>query len=174
MRCIDTLPDARALVVSDDRRRLGLVGSEPLLEGLWSVVAALHEWLARHIVCHVLLGRVEGGVVGAAGRWVDEAAGDTRDKEGVVDLKLNGVLKLLVLLLEHVVETLSLYHGARETVEDETIRMSAIVTLRPCVVRLEDSVPSLALRVILQFFPDHANDNLVADKSALFHDLLIL
>jgi len=53
---------------------------------------------------------------------VDEAAGDAGDEEGVVDLKLDGVLELLVTGLEHGVEALGLGHGTGEAVEDESGR----------------------------------------------------
>jgi hypothetical protein len=50
---------------------------------------------------------------------VDEATGDTGDKELVGDLKLNSVLEGLGLGLEHAVKLDSLGNGAREAVKDE-------------------------------------------------------
>jgi hypothetical protein len=41
------------------------------------------------------------------------------DQEGVVDLQLDGVVKLLF-IAQHVIQTLSLSHGTREAVQDES------------------------------------------------------
>jgi hypothetical protein len=51
---------------------------------------------------------------------VNQSASDTGDKQRVVDLELHSVLKLLVALRKHGVETLSLRNSSGETVEDET------------------------------------------------------
>lgn len=37
---------------------------------------------------------------------------------------------------------------------------------------MEKNIPALALLVVLQLVLDHANDNVVADETALVHDLL--
>jgi hypothetical protein len=148
---VDALPDASVLVVADDGGGLGVVGGEALLEGLGVVVGALDEGLARDVVLHVHLGRVEGAVVGAARGRVDEAAGDAGDEQGVVDLELNGVLQGRLLLRQHLVEGLGLGDRPREAVEDEA---------------------ALALLVGLELALDHANDNVVADEAAGVHDLL--
>lgn len=98
-----------------------MVGTETLLEGVGVVVAALDERLAGNVVLHVLLGRVEGCVVGSAGGGVDETAGDAGDEEAVVNLELDGVLELTLALLEHGVEALGLGDGTGEAVKDETV-----------------------------------------------------
>lgn len=118
---VNGLPDARVLVVADDGRRLLVVGLETLAQRLGVVVTALHQRLARDVVLHVVLGRVEDAVVGTAGSRVDETARDARDEKGVVDLELDRVLQGQVALAEHGVETLGLGDGAREAVEDEAI-----------------------------------------------------
>lgn len=148
---VETLPDTGLLVVADDGSRLGVVGSEALLEGLRVVVGALDEGLASDVILHILLGRVEGAVVGASGSGVDEAAGNAGDEQGVVDLQLDSVLKLLVARLEHSIESLSLGDCTGEAVEDEA---------------------SLALLVVLQLLLNHANDDVIADETTLVHDLL--
>lgn len=51
---------------------------------------------------------------------MDEAAGDTRDEEGVVNLKLDGVVEGLVFCGEHGVQALGLGDSAREAVENES------------------------------------------------------
>lgn len=61
-------------------------------------------------------------VVRPARGGVDEAASDARDEEVVVDEQLDGMLELLVLLLEHGVELLGLGDGTGEAVEDESTR----------------------------------------------------
>jgi hypothetical protein len=99
-----------------------VVGGETLLEGGGVVIGALDERLARHVILHVLLGRVEGGVVGAARGRVDEAARDAGHEEGVVDLELDRVLELLVAGFEHRVQALGLDYRAGEAIEDESGR----------------------------------------------------
>jgi hypothetical protein len=121
---VDGLPDARLLVVVDDGGGLLVVGGEALLEGLGVVVGPLHQRLAGHVVPHGHLGRVEGGVVAAAGSRVDQAARDARDEQLVVDLELDRVLQGLLALAEHLVEALGLRDGAGEAVEDEAVEES--------------------------------------------------
>ncbi len=58
---VDGGPDARLLVVVDDRARLGVVRRETLLERLGVVVRSLNQRLARHVVGHALLRRVDFG-----------------------------------------------------------------------------------------------------------------
>jgi hypothetical protein len=148
---VDASPDVGLLVVGDDGRGLVVVGGQTLGEGGLVVVGTLDEGLAGDVVGHGLLGRVEDLVVRAAGGGVDETAGDTRDEQAVVDAELDGVLERLLAGLEHVVEALGLGNGAREAVEDEA---------------------RLALGVVLELALDHANHDLVADETALVHDLL--
>lgn len=118
---VDARPDARVLVVTHDGGRLFVVGGQALLEGRGVVVAALDQRLARLVVRHGLLGRVEGRVVAAPAGRVHEAACDARHEEGVVDLQLDGVLEGLVARLEHGVEGFGLGDSAGEAVEDEAV-----------------------------------------------------
>lgn len=117
---VDGLPDARLLVVAHDGGGLLVVGGQALLEGLGVVVGPLDQRLARDVVRHGHLGRVEGLVVAAARGRVHQPARDARDEQRVVDLQLHGVLELLVALLQHGVEALGLRHGTGEAVEDES------------------------------------------------------
>lgn len=117
---VDSLPDACLLVVANHGGGLLVVGVEALLEGVGVVVGPLDQGLAREVIDHGFLGRVEGGVVGAARGRVDQAARNARHQEGVVDLQLHSVLQRLVALPEHAVEALCLGHGAGEAVEDES------------------------------------------------------
>jgi hypothetical protein len=148
---INTSPDVGLLVVVDDRGGLVVVSGQTLGESCLVVVGTLNEGLASDVVGHGLLGRVEDLVVRATGSGVDETAGDTGDEQVVVDAELNGVLERLLAGLEHGVEALSLGDGTREAVEDEA---------------------RLALGVVLELALDHANHDLVADETALVHDLL--
>lgn len=116
---IQTLPDTSLLVVTHNGAGLRVVGAQALVQGLSVVVAALNQRLARDVVLHVLLGRVEGTVVRASGGWVDETAGDALDEKAVVNLQLNGVLESLFALLEHGVEAFGLRDGTGEAVKDE-------------------------------------------------------
>lgn len=135
-------PDALLTVVVGHGGRLGVVGAKALLERLGIVVGPLDQGFAGDIVRHGLLGRaVEmqtivsisiseakmylGGrlpellvVAPPAGR-VNQPAGDARDEEVVVDFEFDGVVELLLLALEHVIELLSLGRGSRESIEDE-------------------------------------------------------
>lgn len=96
-----------------------MIGAETLLQSFGVVVGALDKGLASHVILHILLGRVEGAVIAAAGGGMHEATRDALDEERVINLQLNGVLERLIPLLEHGVETLGLGDGAREAVEDE-------------------------------------------------------
>lgn len=117
---VNTFPDAGLAIVVDHRGGLGVVSTEALLQCVRVIVAALDEGLASNVILHVLLGRVEGGVVRSAGRRVDKATGDAGDEERIVDLQLDGVLQLLLALRKHGIEALRLGNGARETVENES------------------------------------------------------
>ena len=96
-----------------------MVRAKALLERLGVVVGALDERLARNIVRHVRLRRVEDLVVGAARGGVYKAAGDAGDEERIVDLEFDGVLEGLRGGGEHVVEFLGLGYCSGEAVEDE-------------------------------------------------------
>lgn len=167
---IDALPDAGLLVVADHGGRLGVVGCKALLQSIGVVVAALNKRLARHVVLHVVLRGVKGAVVAATGCRVDQTAGDTGDQQGVVDLQLDGVLELLVALREHRVEALGLHDGAGEAIEDEPGQKSAALLVGHG--QGWEHIPSLALLIVVELLLDHANDNLIADETALVHDLL--
>lgn len=171
---VNGLPDARLLVVVDHRGGLLVVGLEALLESVGIVVGALDQWLARDVVGHLLLGRVELDVVAAARGGVDQTAGDARYEELVVNLELDGVLEGLVALAEHLVETLGLGDGAGETVKDEAAvcHMSGSVSGTTLPRLRHKNIPALALLVVVELLLDHANDNLVRDETAGIHDLL--
>lgn len=62
---------------------------------------------------------------------VDQPTGDSRDEESIGDLKLDGVVNGLVLLLEHRAKLLSLGDRSGEAVEDESD--STRETRRRCV-----------------------------------------
>lgn len=148
---INTSPDVGLLVVVDDGGGLVVVGGQTLGEGGLVVIGTLDEGLASDVVGHGLLGRVEDLVVRTTGSGVNETTGDTGDEQAVVDAELNGVLERLLTGLEHGVEALGLGDGTREAVKDEA---------------------RLALGVVLELALDHANHDLVADETALVHDLL--
>lgn len=118
---VNAAPDTSLLVVVADGGGLGVVGSQTLGQGVGVVVGALDEGLAGDVVGHVALGRVEDLVVRTAGSGVDQTASDTGDEEGVVDLKLNGVLELLLTGRKHLIQALGLGDSPRETVQDETV-----------------------------------------------------
>jgi hypothetical protein len=137
---IDALPDTGGAVVVDDRGGLLVVGVQALLQGLGVVVAALDQRLASDVVLHVILGGVEGGVVGTAGGGVDQAASDASNEERVVDLELDGVLQRLVALLEHNVKTLGLGDGTGEAIQNETAQTTISKELRRTEGRQEEEV----------------------------------
>jgi hypothetical protein len=121
---INAAPDTGLLIVLDNRGGLGVVGSQTLGEGVGIVIGTLDQRLSGDVVLHVLLGRVEDLVVRAARGRVDQAAGDTSHQQGVVNLQLNGVLKLLVTGDEHVIEALGLRNRPGETIQNETVHLS--------------------------------------------------
>lgn len=121
LACIDLRPDAGLLVVTDDRTRLLVVRSQSFLQRVGVIIAPLDEWLARHIISHLLLRRVEDLVVGATRGGVDEAASDARNEQIVVDLELDCVLQRLRLAGQHLVELLRLRDRPGEAIEDEAM-----------------------------------------------------
>lgn len=118
---VNSAPDTSGLVVVADRGGLGVVSSQTLSQGVGIVIGTLDQRLAGDIVDHVALGRVEDLVVRAAGSRVDQTTGDTGDEQSVVNLKLNGVLELLLAGQKHFIQTLGLGDSSGETVENETV-----------------------------------------------------
>lgn len=51
---------------------------------------------------------------------MDQTTGDARNKESIVDLELDGMLKLLVLHMEHFIQAFRLSNCSWETIENET------------------------------------------------------
>ena len=121
---INATPDTGLLVVVDNGGGLGVVGSQTLDEGVGIVIRTLDQRLSGDVILHVLLGRVEDLVVRAARGRVDQAAGDTSHQQGVVNLQLNGVLKLLVTGKKHVIEALGLRNRPGETIQNEAVHLS--------------------------------------------------
>ena len=85
-----------------------MVGGEALDKRLRVVVRALDERLARDVVRHGLLGRVEHLVVRPARRNVEQAPRDPLDKQLVVDGELKDYVNLGVPLRQHAVQALGL------------------------------------------------------------------
>ena len=52
---------------------------------------------------------------------MNKAASDAGNKKTVVDLKLHGMLKLLLLIMKHFVQSLGLCHRSGKAVKDETV-----------------------------------------------------
>lgn len=67
-------------------------------------------------------------MVGSAGSRVDKSAGDTGDKETVIDLKLDSVLEVTFPLLEHGIEAFGLGDGAGEAIENKAVASKVSVT----------------------------------------------
>lgn len=133
---VNTAPNASLLVVIADGRRLSVVSSQTLGEGLGIVVRALDQRLAGNVVLHVRLGRVKNLVVRAAGSRVDQTTSNTSDKQSVVNLQFHGMLELLLAGREHVVKALSLRNRPGETIQDETaIARQPAVASQPAIVR---------------------------------------
>lgn len=55
-------------------------------------------------------------MVGSPTCRVDQATGDTRYKELVINLELNDTIKFLFTSLKHAVKLLSLWNGSRESI----------------------------------------------------------
>lgn len=150
-----------------------MVGGKTLGQSLGIVVGALDQWLTGDVVRHILLGRVEDLVVRAAGSRVHQPAGDASHEQRVIDLQLNGVLKLLLADSEHVVQALCLSNGSGETVQDETAIARQLNSVT-CPATVFGFLPILALAVVVQFTLDHVDHDLVANQTTLVHDLLRL
>lgn len=121
---IDTPPDASLLVVVNNRSSLSVVCRQTLGKGVGVVVGTLDKRLAGDVVLHVFLGGVENLVVRPSRGGVDQTTSNSCDQKGIVNLQLDSVLELLVALVKHVVQTLSLGNGTRETVQNEPVYLS--------------------------------------------------
>lgn len=88
---------------------------------LLGVIAALDERLAGDIVFACHLGRAEEQVVGAATGGVNQATGDSLDKQLVVDVQVDHLVDADVLLLQKAVQNLSLVDGSGKPIKDETL-----------------------------------------------------
>lgn len=119
---IDTRPDTSLAVVVHYRSGLLVVGSQPLSQGLNVVIGPLDKGLSGDIICHVLFGRVEFSVVGPSGCRVDESTSDSGNQKAVRDLKLKGLVKLLLVVGKHGIELLGLYDSSGETIENESAK----------------------------------------------------
>jgi len=58
---------------------------------------------------------------------VDKAASNARNEEGIVNLKLNGVLERLVRGGKHVVKLLSLANRSREAIKNKATRVLLVM-----------------------------------------------
>ena len=58
-------------------------------------------------------------MISAARSLVDQPACNSGHKEAIVNLELDGMLKLLAFLGKHIVQPFCLCDGAREAVQDE-------------------------------------------------------
>lgn len=136
---INLPPDASLLVVLNNRGGLCVVCRQTLVQGIGVVVGALDQGLTGDIVLHVSLRRVEDLVVRPSGSRVDQTASNSCDQEGVVNLQFDSVLKLLVALRKHVIQTLSLGNGTGETVENETVFQIFMVSYLPILSPLQEN-----------------------------------
>lgn len=51
---------------------------------------------------------------------MDQTAGDTRNKEAIVDLQLDRMLQFLAFFLKHAIESFCLRHGPWKSIKNET------------------------------------------------------
>lgn len=114
-------PDTLLLVVVDNGDGLLVVGHKALLEGLGVVVGALDKGLASDVVLHGDLGGSKLPMVRAARGNVDQASSDAGHQQVVVNGQLDNGIQVLLLVLQHGVELLSLDNGAGESIENESV-----------------------------------------------------
>lgn len=102
----------------------------PVMSSVISFFGGLYE--LRHIqgATSGFPNALEGLVIGSTRGRVDEATGDTADKNVVGDEELNGVLDALFLRVEHLVELFGLRHRSGEAVEDEAAQHSLRLNVR--------------------------------------------
>jgi hypothetical protein len=60
---INALPDTCLLVISNDWCSLLMIGDQSLLQSISIIIRSLNQWLARNIIFHFVLRRVENLVV---------------------------------------------------------------------------------------------------------------
>ena len=73
---------------------LSVISNESLADDILLVVASLDERLARHVVLHGDLGRVEDLVVGASALRVDQAPTDSFHHGFIVDFEFDDAIEL--------------------------------------------------------------------------------
>lgn len=109
-----------ALVVLKHRGGLGVELLESRAQFVLRVVAALDERLARDIINHLYLRRVEVDVVGAARGRVDDAASDASDEQVVRDNEVDDAIDGF-LGAQQLVQDACLRGRPRKAIEDEAV-----------------------------------------------------
>ena len=103
---------------------------------------------------------------------MNEAAGDTRDEQLVVNEELDNRVQLLLAVCEHAVELLRLANRPGEPVENEAGGGNASKASR--ARDASNHAPVLARLVVLELVLDHVDDDVVREQPAGVHDLLRL
>lgn len=178
LRSVDGGPDSLLPVVVGDFGGLLVVCTQSLSQCLGVVVGSLDQGFTSNVVSHGLLWWGKLLVVRSSRSWVDQTTSDTRDEERVLDLELDGMVELLRLGVQHVVELLSLGCGSGEAVEDEArqraLQLSQDKTVYHNLKRNAKNSPASALVVGLKLVLDHTDHDLIRDESTGVHDLLCL
>ena len=129
-----------------------MVALHALGQGFTCVVLSVHERLTSHIIFTLDLGRVELEMVGATGSLMDPTAFNSLNKHFLIDLEFKDAVNVHFLVCEHGVELLGLSRVSWEAVK-------------------EDAALALWIaKVVL----DEANNELIRDELATFHDAISL
>ena len=97
---------------------------------------------------------------------VNQASCNPRNEKRVIDLKFDGMLKTLLVALEHVVELFGLSCRAGKAVENKTTSSASISS--PEIIDL----PVSTFRVVVKLALDHVDHNVITYKTTRVHDLL--
>ena len=79
LTCVNALPNSGGFIVSNNRRRLGVVRCQSLLQRVLVIVRAMNQGFASDIVLHLRLWRIEDLVVRPTRRWVNESSSNAGD-----------------------------------------------------------------------------------------------
>lgn len=129
---IKTRPDALVTVVIDDWSGLLMISLKSFAKSLLIVIGSTYQRLARDVVLSRLFRRLELFMISSATGRMNKTTTDASDQQGIVNVKLNSMIKLLFVLRHHFVQLKEIYGKI-------TLR-SAELPFEP-VLRCEESRP---------------------------------
>jgi hypothetical protein len=109
-------------------------------------------------------------VISSTRSRMDQTTSDTRNKKVIINNQLYDRVQRLLFFFKHFIQLFSLNNSTRETIENETNIIESITHAKKNHKRAH--LPILTLRIVIQVFLDHTNNDFIRNKSTFFHDLL--